>query len=381
MLLLQFIFWFLIVLIAHSYLFYPLWMKKRAQKQENTHQPNTYFPSVSVLIAAYNEEQIIVEKLNSTLNTTYPAEKLSIWVGSDKSSDGTDDIVRKFAKKFPNVHLVRFEERMGKPQIINHLVENCQTDVLILTDADTLFLSDTIPNLVKPFEDEEIGGVQAYFRSKTEEKVDVAKQELSYNLRELQIKIGQSKSGCVIGAYGACYAIRKSLYHPVPLGFSVDDFYIFMKILELGKKTVVAQNAICHLEISGKGKEEFARKVRIGKGNYQNLYALTAFWNPFKNKASYYYWSHKVLRWLTPFFLMLVFFSNLILALEHPFYFRIFLLQVSVYLLATLDLFLKSKNIHFGFLRFASHFMLMNIALFIGFLRFIKADKNSIWKH
>ena len=381
MLLLQFIFWFFILLIAHSYLFYPFWMKKRVQKKENTHQPNTHFPFVAVLIAAYNEEQIIEEKLSSTLNTAYPTEKLSIWVGSDKSSDGTDEIVRKMAKKFPNVHLVRFKERMGKPQIINYLVENCQADILILTDADTLFLSDTIPNLVKPFEGEEIGGVQAYFRSKTEEKVDVAKQELSYNLRELQIKIGQSKSGRVIGAHGACYAIRKSLHHPVPFGFSVDDFFIFMKILEQGKKTVVAQDAICHLEISGKGKEEFARKIRIGKGNYQNLFALSAFWNPFKNTASYYYWSHKVLRWLTPFFLIFVFLINLFLALTQTIFFWIFLLQVTVYLLATLDLLLKSKNIHFGFLRFASHFMLMNIALFIGFIRFIKADKNSIWKH
>ncbi|MBI1223412.1 MAG: glycosyltransferase [Bacteroidetes bacterium] len=377
--LLQILFWFCILLIAHTYLFYPFWMSRKALEYHEREIEMKSWPQLDLLIAAYNEEKVIQKKIESCLNTNYPSDKIQLVIGSDRSNDQTDAIVQAMAEKDSRIRLVRFEERTGKPQIINHLVKESKADILILSDADTFFEPDMLPALVRPFANERVGGVQARFISETNLSNDVATQELVYNNRELMIKKGQSVNGVVIGAYGACYALKRNLYQAVPKGFLVDDFYLFMKVLEQGYQTVYAESAQCRLEVSGYSKTEFKRKARIGLGNYQNVFALKAFWNPFRNRASLYYWSHKMLRWLTPFLLILIGVSNYLLLGAHPVYATLFGGQVLVYALWPLDSLLKELGIRIGVLRFLGHFFRMNLALLLGFFRFLKGNASGTW--
>lgn len=375
----QIIFWLCMLLVAHTYVFYPLWMSRQSKKYKDFQGAPETWPQLDLLIAAYNEEEVIARKIETCLNTNYPADKVRIVIGSDRSSDQTDAIVKSFAEKDARVQLVRFEERTGKPQIINHLVANSDAEILVLSDADTFFEPEMLEALVRPFKEKKVGGVQARFISEANPGNDVATQELGYNDRELMIKKGQSVKGAVIGAYGACYALKRELYKPVPKGFLVDDFYLFMKVLEQGFHTVYAESAACKLEVSGESKTEFKRKARIGLGNFQNVFALKAFWNPFKNTAATYYWSHKMLRWLTPFLLILIAISNCLLAGSSGLYNFLFAGQILVYALWPLDSLLKELGIQIRVLRYLGHFLRMNLALLLGFVRFLKGNASGTW--
>ena len=377
--LLEFLFWLSLFLVFYTYVWYPERMVLRAKKYQNKKEEMEEWPHIALLLAAYNEEAVIEEKIRTSLETTYPAHKIRLIIGSDRSSDNTDAIVREWAEKDSRVQLVRFEERTGKPQIINKLAAKCEAEILVLSDADTYFEPEMLKTLVAAFKEEKVGGVQARFITEADPKMDVSMQELLYNDRELQIKKGQSVNGAVIGAYGACYALRSKLYAPVPKGFLVDDFYLFMKVLEQGYQTVYSEDAACRLEVSGESKTEFKRKARIGVGNYQNFFRLKAFWNPFKNTASRYYWSHKVLRWFTPFLLLVILFSNMALIQESERYQIFFLLQLIGYATWPVDFILKKSGIDIRLLRFGSHFLRMNVALLLGFFRYLKGGSKGTW--
>ncbi len=366
--------------IAETYIFFP-WRMMRKSKDftERGAEPETW-PSVALLLAAYNEEEVIEMKLKSMLASDYPKDRMRIVVGSDCSCDQTDAIVKRFADSDPCVQLHRFEKRTGKPAIINTLVAASTESILVLSDADTFFEPHTLKALVKPFSDAKVGGVQARFISQADGQNNVSRQEVVYNDRELMLKRGESVDGAVIGAYGACYALRRDLYAPVPGGFLVDDFYIFMKVLEQGYETVLSDSATCLLELSGASKIEFRRKTRIGKGNFQNFFSLKKFQNPFASKAAAYYWSHKVLRWFTPFLLILAFFSNVAVLGNDRLFVSLFATQCFGYALAVVDIPLRWMNIHIAPIRFVSHFLSMNTALFMGFLQYLRGNTDSTWK-
>lgn len=363
--------------ILHTYLFFPLLMKLLSKTQQEFPEEIPQL-KVAILMSAYNEEQVIRKKMDSMLNTHYPKELLEIWVGSDCSSDKTDEILTEYAQKFSNIHFIRFHERTGKPQIINQLQQKVQADILILTDADTIFHSETISELLRPFQNPKIGGVQALFISSAPENKDVSHQEVAYNNREVMIKKGESRLGCVIGAYGACYAMRNELYVPVPKNFIVDDFFLFMNVLLKGFHTVINEKAVCEMEISGDSKIEFQRKIRIGSGNFQNFFYFKSFWFPF-HINSWVYWSHKVLRWFTPFFLALLLLTDIYMLNLNPIFMFFFILQSMIYLAGFLDNFLEKIQVKLKIFRFIKHFLFMNFALFLGFLKFVNGIPKSSW--
>ncbi len=352
-----------------------MWLPKRKLPKA---LPNN-LPLVAIVVSAYNEEEVIAKKIKSTLNTNYPEEKVEIWIGSDGSNDQTNTIVEEFAAQYPNVKSFYFRERTGKPGVLNELIKNIDAEILVLTDADTFFHPDTIPELVKPFSEPEIGGVQADIKSYVSQKDEVARPEKVYNDREFKIKKGESYYGSVIGAYGACYAIRKNLYKAVPPEFYVDDFFIFMKVLEAGYKTVFAPNAVCDMEISGKSDVQFQRKIRISIGNFQNFFRFRAFINPFKNFTSLAFFSHKVIRWMGPFLMVFVLLANGFLLGYDPFFKWLFLGQGIFYCLGILDLLLSDWFMEIKPIRYIRHFVLMNAALFIGFFRFLTFEGDGKW--
>jgi len=381
----MFIFWLAILilcplLLLHSYVIFPMWMKNVRKRALNQELPEA-LPRVTVIIAAHNEEAVIARKLDTTLDTRYPSDKLNVLIGSDGSTDQTNAIIREYELRHENIKAVMFEERSGKPHILNALIQNSGAeDILILTDADTFFNPDTIPELVKPFSDSYIGGVQADIHSYVNQQEAVAQQEKIYNDREFRIKKGESRHGTVIGAFGACYAIRSSLYRPVPKGFYVDDFFIFMSILKQGYQTVIAPNAVCEMEVSGKSEVQFKRKVRISVGNFQNFSHFKELLIPFRHFAGFAFFSHKVIRWLGPFLMLFTLLANVLLLPYHALFAWLLAGQALFYGLGLLDLLFSAIALKIKPLRFIRHFILMNLALFFGFFRFLSFEGDGKWE-
>jgi cellulose synthase/poly-beta-1,6-N-acetylglucosamine synthase-like glycosyltransferase len=365
-----------VILILHTYVFYPALLDylSRIKSKHKKYTSQSY--NVAVLIAAYNEEQIIKEKLLSVLNNIPINVNLQVYVGSDASTDATNEIVTNLKSEFENLHLVNFQARTGKATIINKLAEKCNHDVFILTDANVLFNKDTINELLLPFEDNGIKMVCANILKRTKSESTFENIEKSYIDKENKIKKSESELwDIVIGAEGGCYAIRSSAYEPVPKNFFMDDFFMTMQVLEKKGKVIFRENAICFEDIPDKAIEEFKRKIRISTGNFQNLIRFKHLLFPIGNNVAFAFWSHKVLRWFTPFFLIFSLSTSLILSTRYSFMIGVVLVQFILFLSPLLSFF----KINSRTLNLFIHFYFMNLALLIGFLRYLVGVKSSVW--
>ncbi|MBI3503130.1 MAG: glycosyltransferase [Bacteroidetes bacterium] len=385
MIVLQIIFWVSFVALAHTYIIYPLLLKILLASRPLAQTTTNGQPNVSILIPAYNEEKIIKQKLESIFNSDYPKEKIEVIVGSDASTDRTNEIV----KSFPEVHLVNFKGRCGKPKIINMLATLAKNEVLILSDANIIFDKNTISELAKHFVNPEIALVDSNMVNINQQGKGIAKAESTYIRGEVGIKNNEGKVfGMMMGPFGGCYAVRKIFCSPVPENFLVDDFYINMKVLEKGGKAISEMNAKVYEEVPTDWKVEFKRKIRIATGSFQNLFAFSQILFRF-NKLSFCFFSHKVLRWFGPFMMIGLYISNFILIvskheslrtyeLQTNFYGIFFLLQNLLLLLLTFDLLLSSLKLSSP-TRLITHFFSTNLALLIGFFKFIGGVKSSVW--
>ena len=332
---------------------------------------------VGVIIAAYNEENVIAKKIQSILDSDYPLEKISIYVGSDASTDQTNEFITSFQEKYANVHLKVFPGRSGKAFIINDLTKGCSDDVFILTDANVFFTKDTISNLVRHFSNYNTKQVCANIIKTSDKNVQIQGLEKKYLWFENTIKLKESNTwGFVIGAEGGCYAIRRESYTPVPKNFFMDDFFITMSVIKNKGEVLFDDEAIVYEDLPVESAEEFKRKIRISIGNYQNLVAFKSLLWPFWKPISFAFISHKILRWLTPFFLLGLFTASLILVIFNEFFVFMILLQAILFLTPLVIPFVKKIKP----ILFVAHFYNMNLALLIGFFTYLKGVKSSVWQ-
>src|ERR1051325_9444336 len=246
MMALQIIFWVCFAALAHTYIIYPLLLAVLASGKQIKPVSENFQPDVSILIPAYNEEKIIKEKLESIFNSDYPKEKIEVVVGSDASTDRTNEII----KSFPKVQLVEFKGRSGKPKIINMLATLAKNEILILTDANVIFDKNTIHELAKHFSNPGIALVDSNMVNINQQGKGISKAESTYIRGEVGIKNNEGKVfGMMMGPFGGCYAVRKRFYSPVPDNFLVDDFYVNMKVLENGGKAISEINAKVYEEV------------------------------------------------------------------------------------------------------------------------------------
>lgn len=369
-----------VYLILHTYAIYPLWLlifSKRESNEKQLFKLDEELPEVAILMAAYNEEKVIGDKIASVFKTSYPLQKIHFYIGSDASTDKTDEIIQEWQKKFPQINLIRFGGRTGKSGIINDLSDKATQEIFILTDANVIFKEDTIFNLIRHFKNESVAQVAANIIKVSPNNKGIASQEKSYIAIENKIKHQESlRWNVVMGAEGGCYAIRKVSFSKVPPKFFMDDFYITMNVIEQGKQIVFDKEAVCNEDVPTKSAEEFKRKVRISIGNFQNLMRYKSLLLGF-NGISFAFWSHKVLRWLTPFLLITAFVSTYFL-MFHDSYFKIlFLLQLFGFVTPVLDWLLR---INIPLMRFVSHFYLMNLALLRGFIIYMKGVESNVWQ-
>ena len=367
-------------LILHTYVFYPLFMIL-IYRNSNHNQLMFYsdheLPAIAILIAAHNEEKVIEKKILSVFNTNYPSSKLKVFIGSDASTDRTDEIISNLTNTYSNIEFIKFKGRVGKISIINHLQSLCDESVLILSDANVIFKQNTIFELVKYFKDSNVGLVSANIIKESSNNDGISYQEKKYLNFENKIKASESYAfNFIMGAEGGCYAIRNNLFSKVPSNFIVDDFFITMQVLERKNYALLNNLAICIEDVTSDISSEYRRKVRISSGNFQNLFFFKHLLFDFSS-ICFAFWSHKVLRWLTPFFIFICLFSSVFLIPYHKFFIWISCIQLLLLLFPLFNYFFKFNNV---FLKFIAHFYLMNFALFEGFIKFIKGIKSSIWE-
>lgn len=381
------IFWTSILAGFHSYVLYPLIMRLLAiGKKQNTliYQQNDELPHLYVIMAVHNEEVVLAQKLDSIFNTYYPQDKLHVYVGSDSSTDDTNNILERYKAKYPNFHPIMYRERKGKIAIGNtfyHAIKDeAENGILIMTDADVIFQEDTLYHLAKHFKNPQIGMVGANILSPAK-KEGIAFQEKSYVHRENMIKYREGiVFGAMMGAFGACYAIRASLFTPVQEHFKSDDFFLTMHVLREHKMAIYELEAIGYEDVPSKAHEEYMRKVRISLGNFQNLEIYKGMlWPPY-NAVAFCFWSHKVLRWMGPLFIVLTYIANLFLLDGNKFYQLTFILQNLLLVTPLIDNLLKRMHIEVVIIRFIAYFYYMNLALFQGFIKYLKREQQNVWQ-
>ena len=378
------IFWISVFLILQSYIMYPILLYLLSLNKKNNEtifSRDENLPFVSIILPVYNEEQVIIEKLRSIFNTDYPEDRFELLAGSDGSTDKTNHILNLYSIDHSSLRFFPFDERKGKGQVINRLRKEAKGEILLCTDAQVIFTPELIFRLIRHFKNKSIGLVGANIVNKRIDSSGISRQEWSFMSREIRLKHMEGKIwGTMVGAYGACYAMRDELFTPVPKGYSVDDFFITMKVLEKKYKCILDLEAVGYENVPNRLREEFRRRIRISAGNFRNLiYFYKMLWPPFTG-LSFSFLSHKVLRWICPFLLILVIIANIFLFETHPFYKVTLYTQAVLLVIPFIDNLLRKIGLHIVFLRFITHFYTMNLALLMGFLKFIKGSETEIWQ-
>jgi len=410
MIFLQVIFWLSLFLIFHTYILFPLILqllttrKKTNKFQEQQGDPDDTegLPFLSVLIAAYNEEEVIEGKIRSVLSSDYPSDRLEILVGSDNSTDKTNEILYDLEKEYPRLKVSVCFERTGKPGVINQLAQKAKGDILVITDANVMLDQSSLRTLVSSFNNREVALVDTRMVNTSLKKDGISHQEKFYIGREVRIKNQESILwGSMMGPFGGCYAVRSKNYTPVPNHFLVDDFYVNMSVLKQGYKCVSNINANVYEDVSNDLKEEFRRKKRISAGNFQNLQKFRSLLISQQPGVAFCFLSHKVLRWLVPILVLITLGTSIFLGTERAssaklimnmqkgadslllienLYLLFALVQIIFISMPVIDHILRKIGIHVLPLRFISHFVLMNLALLAGFIRYLGGIKSNVWQ-
>ena len=358
-----------ILLIGLTYVVYPAVRLLRLKDQPTFSAP-AHGPSVSIIFAAYNEKVVIEEKIRSIYDSKYDLDKISVLVGSDMSTDGTDEIIIRLQSEFPNLHLHRTEKRTGKSGIMNMLADKATGEILIATDANIIFKHDTISQLVQSFASEQIGAVAGALTYKGNSDNSTAKSEGIYLNLENKIRLSESQCfGFCLGMEGGLYAIRKSLWAPIPPATFMEDFFQTMQILGRKKEIKFNPLAIGYEDVSTSLHEEFKRKIRISLGNFQNLKRFkNVLWKS-TYPLGYAFLLHKVLRWFTPHIIIVL----LATLLFNPLTTIIGLILFGVLLLQFI---LVKFNMHGPI----TYFCAMNLAMLLGHLKYLKGVSSSVWE-
>ncbi|WP_432460879.1 MULTISPECIES: glycosyltransferase family 2 protein [unclassified Agarivorans] len=385
----ELVFWLAVALIVYGYTLYPLLLLlfsgiKQAVRDTRylwrRHERRSYepkqWPSVSIIIAAYNEEQCLAQRVDNLLKLSYPQDKLTIHIGSDGSTDQTNSILRAVEAEHFQAHI--FEQNRGKINVLNDLVDQSEDEILVMSDANTDFAVDAIENLVRHFDRQEVGAVCGELHLVDSESAD--NKDGIYWRYEQMLKFHESRLGGLLGANGAIYAMAKRFYQVLPANTIVDDFMIVMNVSKAGKQVIYEPNAVAYEEVAPSLKEEENRRIRIGTGNYQAFNRCLWALNPLRGARCFTYFSHKVLRWFTPHFMLIALVSNLLL-IGQPLYLLLLVLQLFVYTVAAWGNSRSKQGKKLpGSIAFLTFFVAMNTALLKGFYAFLFKNVQGTWQ-
>ncbi len=383
------IFWLSVFVVCYTYVGYAILLWFMVKIKEGFVGKSQYkaiedFPEVTLLVAAYNEKDFLAEKMKNSRELEYPQDKLKlVWV-TDGSDDGTPDLLREY----PGVTVYHRPERAGKIAAMNRGMSLIQSPIVIFSDANTILGKESIWRIVRLFANPKVGCVSGEKRIFNREKdMAAGAGEGLYWKYESFLKSYDARLYSVVGAAGELFAIRREYYQEVEKDTLLDDFVISLRIAMQGHVTQYDPEAYACETSSANVKEELKRKIRIAAGGFQSIVRLSPLLNIFKyGILSFQYISHRVLRWtLAPLSLLLLLLSNLVLACKAGFclchFFTItFWLQVCFYAMALLGWFLENHQIKLKILFVPYYFFIMNLAVYLGFMRYVKKKQDVKWE-
>ena len=389
MLTLKILFWAMLLIVFYTYLGYGILLYiiirlKRlflGNPRKTVLPPDEQLPEITLLICAYNEEEVVAEKMANTLAIDYPKEKFHImWV-----TDGSNDHTNELLSAYPEVDLVFSPERRGKSAALKHGLQELKTRYVAFTDANTMLNTGAIKEIARLFMDPTVGCVSGEKRVAAKKGTDMAAQgEGLYWKYESTLKRWDSELYSAMGAAGELYAMDATMVRNVPDEALLDDFMMSMYVVEDGKRITYTSEAYAQEYGSANIFEESKRKRRIAAGGLQSIWWLRSLLNPFKQPiVTFQYVSHRVLRWsVTPVAMVILFIVNVILTLMGAgrFYSIVLILQTLFYLMAFIG-WLTSRYGHRNKLLYTIYyFVFMNINVFRGMVYLRTHGKSGAWE-
>jgi biofilm PGA synthesis N-glycosyltransferase PgaC len=380
-------FWIFFFVVFYTYLGYGvlIWLlnklKSYFKKTSLASDQPGFEPFVALVIAAFNEEDYIEDKIKNTLALNYPAEKLGIYFITDGSDDSTPDII----KKYQRLTLLHQAARRGKAAAMNRAMNFITEPFVIFCDANTVLNEDCIREMVKFYADPKVGAVagEKKIYQPVQTKAASAGEGLYWKYESF-LKKQDSDFYTVVGAAGELFSVRTALYQPIEEGVLIEDFVLSLRIAKKGYVVKYAPGAYAVESSSASIKDEQKRKIRISAGGFQAMYMLSDLLNIFKyGRLSFQYISHRVLRWsVTPVCLLLLFPLNIILTARRAglVYDVLFVMQLLFYFFGLLGWWLANRNIKVKALYVPYYFLFMNVSVLWGFKRFLKGQQSVLWE-
>ena len=370
-------FWISAAILFYVCIGYPALLAVLAMFCRRPRSDLEYLPSVSMLIAAYNEEANIARKIQQTLDLQYPPDKLEILVVSDGSSDNTDSIVQSFTD--PRVRLLRIEERRGKTHAQNRGVQQCQGEIIVFSDATTVYHPKAILYLASNYKDGAVGAVSGrykYFDPEGDSPTGLG--TIAFWNYENLIKKLQSRIRTITGCSGCIYSVRKSQYTPLP-DDSCSDLVEPLHTITNGYRVVFEERALAYEQTTKSTAEEFGMRVRVVTQGIRGVMSLPELLNFRKyGWVSLQLFSHKILRWLVPYLLIILFATNAAL-IDHVGFRYFFLLQVAFYTFGLISIVVPLHR-RWRPLSIPLYFCTLNAAAMLSVIEVFRGTKYVCWE-
>ena len=360
---------------------YPVLMFVRANLYARRIRRSPKFqPTVSIILPCYNEEKRIEEKLRNILELRYDHQKMEIVLISDGSTDRTNEIIERFESPIP-LNFIKLTERGGKPNALNTGVAAAKNEILVFSDTRQFFNKNALRRLASNLNDPKVGGVSGTLidYSKTEaSEIDKPVSKAKKMLRlvrnyENMLKENESRVHSIVGVYGSLYAIRRTLYKPLPLAIILDDMLVPFQVILQGFRMVFEKGAVAYEKTKADPEVEVQRRNRIFVGIFQLFFKHPELLNPRRNPVLFQLIWHKYIRLFFPLLFVIIFFTNTFM-LHRMFYLIFFVLQCIFYFCCFISLFNpKDKNVFYLFTKF-------NFAIIKGFFQFLRGKYSIKWQ-
>jgi len=377
----EILFWASVMMIFYVYIGYPLLLFLLASitpRRRQSPPSDDELPTLSILIAAYNEEESIRKKIEETLALSYPPNKLEVLVLSDASTDQTDSIVASFTDQ--RVRLLRMDQRQGKSHAQNEGARTCKSEMLVFSDATTIYHPLALRHLAGNYSDPKVGAVSGryqYFDRGGNSPTGLG--TIAFWNYENLIKTFQSRIKTITGCCGCIYSVRRNVYTELPDNI-ISDLVQPLWVIKKGYRVVFEDRALAYEETTKSSAEEFSMRVRVVSRAICGILSVADLLNPLKyGWVSFQLLSHKVLRWLVPVFLLVLLFGNAVLAAEPGIYRLFFYCQALFYLLALSSASLPRTR-WWKPLTIPLYFCTLNAAALISFIEVFRGKRYVVWE-
>lgn len=380
----EWLFWIGIFIVFYTYLGYGILLYLLVRIKELFRKPMPIalpepLPEVTLFIAAYNEEEIVADKMKNCYTLAYPADKLKIvWV-----TDGSNDRTNELLKQYPDVTVLFHPERRGKTAALNRGIQYITTPYVIFTDANTMLNKEAVHEIVRQFSNPKVGCVAGEKRVETNTSQGATAGEGIYWKYESALKALDFRLYSAVGAAGELFAVRTELFEQMPSDTLLDDFILSLRIAQKGYTIAYCKEAYATETASLNMKEEEKRKIRIAAGGLQSVWRLRSLFNIFRyGTLSFQFVSHRVLRWtITPIMLFLLVPLNTLLTCKGGFtYIFLLLLQVAFYMMAYAGYMMEQKNVRNKLFFIPYYFSFMNLNVIRGFFYLAGNKGNGAWE-